>query len=107
MRTALLFILIGWFVAQQAAPTAAQVHSTHPPGAQMPASPPASPVLTPPPSMGTPSHAPAAPPAGPLPAAEGTTTLSNLAERSGWPSPVADSASYVSFAKIRATYISV
>jgi copper resistance protein B len=39
-------------------------------------------------------HAPVAPYAGSPRAGEGTTTLPNLAERLGWPSPVADSAFY-------------
>lgn len=74
MRTAFLFVLTGWLVAHQAVPTAAQAHSTHSPG--------------------TPIPVPAAPQVGPPHAADGTTTLPNLAARSGWPSPVADSASY-------------
>ena len=84
IRTVLLFALTGWLVASQAVPTAAQVHSTHPPGTQPP-------TLMP--EMGAPAHAPAAPHVEPTPAA-GTTTLPNLADRAGWPSPVSDSAFY-------------
>ena len=72
IRTVLLFALTGWLVASQAVPTAAQVHSTHPPGTQPP-------TLMP--EMGAPVHAPAAPHVEPTPAAAGTTTLPNLADR--------------------------
>jgi copper resistance protein B len=46
------------------------------------------------PEMGMPAHAPVAPHTGSPDAAGGTTTLPNLADRAGWPSPVADSALY-------------
>jgi copper resistance protein B len=85
MHTVVLFLLTGWLVVFQAAPTAAQGHSAHPPGGQPP---------MPMPEMGTPAHAPAVPHAAPAYPTDGTTTLPNLADRAGWPSPVADSAFY-------------
>lgn len=78
-----LCVLIGWLIALQAIPTAAQEHATHPVGPQRP-------TLMP--EMETP--VPAAPHADPSHALTGTTALPSRINRSSWPSPVADSALY-------------
>ena len=96
LRTVLLVALTGGIIAPLAAPCAAQTQEPKP----APAKP------TPTPDSSKPDHskmdmskpmpetvpnAPAAPQQEPPKAKPGTTTLPNLSERSGWPSPTADS----------------
>lgn len=52
------------------------------------------PQTKPTPSTGEAANPQAAPQTGPPAAAQGTTTLPNLSDRSGWPSPTADDATY-------------
>ena len=94
-RTAGLLALIGWLIAYHAASAAAQAPSAAR-FALMP-----TPVWvaamdmpTPMPEMGTTSPAPPVPHEGAPQAADGTPTLPNLADRSSWPSPVDDTATY-------------
>ncbi|HEY5870675.1 MAG TPA: copper resistance protein B [Candidatus Tectomicrobia bacterium] len=92
-RTACLLVLTGWLIAQHAVSAVAQVPST----ARFTLMPPplwaAADMSTPMPGMGTTAQMPTGPHAGPH-TAEGTPTLPNLADRSGWPSPVDDTATY-------------
>jgi copper resistance protein B len=92
-RTAYLLALTGWLIAHHTAPAVAQALSTDrfalmptPMWAAMDMSKPM-------PGMLTTAQVPPGPHAGPH-TAEGTPTLPNLADRSGWPSPVDDTATY-------------
>jgi copper resistance protein B len=89
-----LLALTGWLIAHQAAPAVAQAPSTArfallptPLWAAMDMS-------TPMPGMGTTAQTPTGPHEGMPHAAAGTTTLPNLADQSGWPSPVDDTTTY-------------
>ena len=93
-RTASLVALTGWLIAHHAVPAVAQAPSTArfallptPLWATMD-------ITTPMPGMVTTAQMPTGPHAGMPHAAAGTTTLPNLADRSGWPSPVDDTATY-------------
>jgi copper resistance protein B len=94
-RTVGLLALTGWLITHHAVPAAAQAPSparfTLMPTPVWMA---AMDMSTPMPGMGTTSPAPPVPHEGPPHAAEGTPTLPNLADRSSWPSPVADTATY-------------
>jgi copper resistance protein B len=92
-RTAGLLALTGWLITHHAVPATAQAPSSArftlmPTPVWMAAMD----MSTPMPGMGTPS--PPVQHEGPPHAAEGTPTLPNLADRSSWPSPVADTATY-------------
>ncbi len=93
-RTACLLTLTGWLVLHHAAPAVAQTPSTArfalmPTPMWMAATDMAAPM----PGMGTIAQTPPGPHEGPH-TASGTTTLPTLADRSGWPSPVGDTATY-------------
>jgi copper resistance protein B len=92
-RTVGLLALTGWLITHHAVPAAAQ--SPSPARFTLMPTPvwmAAMDMSTPMPGMGTTS--PPVPHEGPPQAAEGTPTLANLADRSGWPSPVDDTATY-------------
>ena len=94
-RTAGLLALTGWLLTHHAVPAAAQAPSparfTLMPTPVWMA---AMDMSTPMPGMGTTSPGLPVPHEGPPHAAEGAPTLPNLADRSSWPSPVADTALY-------------
>src|SRR5262249_52683170 len=96
-RTAYLVALTGWLIAHDAAPAVAQSPATGrfallPTPMWMAAD-----MLAPMPGMVTTAQTSTGPHAGMPHAAAGTTTLPNLTDRSGWPSPVDDTATYSFF----------
>ena len=91
LRAALLWALTGGIVAPLAEPCAPQTQEPKPGPAKPTPDSSKMDMSKPMPATETVPNAPAAPQQEPPKAKPGTTALPNLSERSGWPSPTADS----------------